>query len=69
MASILNIVSDVIIVGLPINEIRRLQLKPVKKVLLCLLFSLGIFVITCNIIRLVTLAPSTVLTDPTCQSL
>ncbi|PTB75056.1 hypothetical protein M440DRAFT_1458429 [Trichoderma longibrachiatum ATCC 18648] len=38
--SVLNIVTDILIIGLPVNEIRRLQLRLARKLLLCALFSL-----------------------------
>ncbi|EGR46952.1 uncharacterized protein TRIREDRAFT_122795 [Trichoderma reesei QM6a] len=38
--SVLNIVTDILIIGLPVNEIRRLQLPLARKLLLCALFSL-----------------------------
>ncbi|KAL7943963.1 hypothetical protein V8C42DRAFT_358684 [Trichoderma barbatum] len=63
--SVLNIVTDVLIIGLPINEIRRLQLPLVKKLLLCALFSLGIFVMACTIIRMITVSPQTTASDQT----
>jgi hypothetical protein len=66
--SVLNIVTDTLIIGLPINEIRRLQLPMVKKLLLCGLFSLGTFVIACTIIRMITVSPQTTAQDQTCQS-
>lgn len=66
--SVLNIVTDMLIIGLPINEIRRLQLPLVKKLLLCALFSLGIFVIACTVIRMITVSPQTTASDQTCQS-
>ncbi|PNP57416.1 hypothetical protein THARTR1_02413 [Trichoderma harzianum] len=63
--SVLNIVTDILIIGLPINEIRRLQLPLVKKLLLCALFSLGIFVIACTVIRMITVSPQTTASDQT----
>ncbi|KAJ4859624.1 hypothetical protein T069G_04612 [Trichoderma breve] len=63
--SVLNIVTDMLIIGLPINEIRRLQLPLVKKLLLCALFSLGIFVIACTVIRMITVSPQTTASDQT----
>lgn len=64
----MNIVTDMLIIGLPINEIRRLQLPLVKKLLLCALFSLGVFVIACTVIRMITVSPQTTASDQTCQS-
>ncbi|RFU75018.1 hypothetical protein TARUN_7223 [Trichoderma arundinaceum] len=63
--SVLNIVTDIMIIGLPLNEIRRLQLPLVKKLLLCALFSLGIFVIACTVIRMITVSPQTTASDQT----
>ncbi|KAL7793847.1 hypothetical protein V8C37DRAFT_401700 [Trichoderma ceciliae] len=63
--SVLNIVTDILIIGLPINEIRRLQLPLAKKLLLCALFSLGIFVIACTVIRMITVSPQTTASDQT----
>ena len=56
------------IILLPINEIRRLQLPNIKKVLLCMLFSLGIFVIACTVVRMVTVSPQTTAEDQTCMT-
>lgn len=55
------------IIGLPINEIRGLQLPLFKKVLLGCLFSLGVFVIACTVIRMITVSPQTTASDQTCQ--
>jgi hypothetical protein len=65
--SILNIITDIMIICLPMYEIRRLQLPWSKKLLLCLLFSLGIFVIACTIVRMITVSPKTTAADQTCQ--
>ncbi len=66
--SVLNIVTDLMIIALPINQIRNLQLPLVKKILLLCLFSLGTFVIACTIIRMITVSPQTTATDQTCKS-
>ncbi|KAL6862266.1 hypothetical protein J3F83DRAFT_745619 [Trichoderma novae-zelandiae] len=63
--SVLNIVTDVLIIGLPLNEIRRLQLRLARKLLLCALFSLGVFVIACTVIRMITVSPQTTASDQT----
>ncbi|KAM0254863.1 hypothetical protein ACHAQJ_006355 [Trichoderma viride] len=63
--SVLNIVTDFLTIALPINEIRRLQLPLIKKLLLCGLFSLGVFVIACTVIRMITVSPQTTAADQT----
>ncbi|KAL6882216.1 hypothetical protein HDV57DRAFT_52500 [Trichoderma longibrachiatum] len=63
--SVLNIVTDILIIGLPVNEIRRLQLRLARKLLLCALFSLGVFVIACTVIRMITVSPQTTAADQT----
>ncbi|KAH0489846.1 hypothetical protein TgHK011_001339 [Trichoderma gracile] len=63
--SVLNIVTDILIIGLPVNEIRRLQLPLARKLLLCALFSLGVFVIACTVIRMITVSPQTTASDQT----
>lgn len=60
------ILTDVMIIVLPIIEIRKLQLAWVKKTLLACLFGLGIFVIACTIIRMVTVSPQTTASDQIC---
>ncbi|PTB63167.1 hypothetical protein BBK36DRAFT_7775 [Trichoderma citrinoviride] len=63
--SVLNIVTDMLIIGLPVNEIRRLQLPLARKLLFCALFSLGVFVIACTVIRMITVSPQTTASDQT----
>jgi hypothetical protein len=65
--SVMIILTDIFIIVLPINEIRRLQLPLVKKVLLAALFSLGVFVIACTVIRMITVTPQTTASDQTCE--
>jgi hypothetical protein len=66
--SILVILTDIMIIVLPINEIRRLQLPLVKKLLLSGLFSLGVFVIACTVYRMITVSPQTTASDQICES-
>ncbi|KAL7931949.1 hypothetical protein V8C35DRAFT_308954 [Trichoderma chlorosporum] len=63
--SVLNIITDLLIIVLPLNEIRRLQLPMMKKLLLGGLFSLGVFVIACTVIRMITVSPQTTASDQT----
>lgn len=65
--SIMIILTDFFIIILPINEIRNLKLRLFKKVLLACLFSLGIFVIICTVIRMVTVSPRTTAGDQICK--
>jgi hypothetical protein len=65
--SIMIILTDIMIIALPINEFRRLQLPLVKKILLCGLFSLGVFVIACTVYRMITVSPQTTAADQICE--
>ncbi|KAM3074351.1 hypothetical protein ACMFMG_002840 [Clarireedia jacksonii] len=56
--SVLSIATDMAIIILPIYQIRRLQLPMSQKVGLCLLFSLGLFVVACTIVRMATVGPA-----------
>ncbi|KAH8901437.1 hypothetical protein GQ53DRAFT_775991 [Thozetella sp. PMI_491] len=61
--SIMIILTDLMIIVLPINEIRRLQLPLVKKLLISCLFSLGVFVIACTMVRMISVSPQTTASD------
>jgi hypothetical protein len=61
------ILTDVMIIVLPILEIRKLQLPLVKKLLLGGLFSLGVFVIACTVYRMITVSPQTTAADQICE--
>lgn len=61
--SIMIILTDVMIILLPLNQIRRLQLPLFRKILLSGVFSLGIFVIACTIVRMTTVSPTTTSRD------
>ncbi|KAH8203756.1 hypothetical protein TruAng_002049 [Truncatella angustata] len=66
--SVMVILTDLMIMVLPINEIRRLQLPLTKKLLLASLFSLGFFVVACTIVRMVSVSPQTTAADQICWS-
>ncbi|KAB5513511.1 integral membrane protein [Coniochaeta sp. 2T2.1] len=61
--SIMILLTDIMVIALSINEIRRLQLPLVKKMLLCGLLSLGVFVIACTVYRMITVSPRTTAAD------
>ncbi|EAU37567.1 predicted protein [Aspergillus terreus NIH2624] len=63
--AIINILSDVAILTLPIYPISKLRLSRAKKVALAVIFGLGLFVCVTSIIRTTTLAESAESTDPT----
>ncbi|KAK6595918.1 integral membrane protein [Botrytis cinerea] len=61
--SVMAIVTDLIIIVLPIYQIRRLQLPLSQKFGLILMFSLGFFVIACTVVRMATVGPAITATD------
>ncbi|KAI4596000.1 hypothetical protein KJ359_006292 [Pestalotiopsis sp. 9143b] len=61
--SIMVIITDLMIIILPINETRRLQLPLAQKLMLVALFSLGLFVVACTVVRMVSVSPQTTATD------
>ncbi|TEY37398.1 hypothetical protein BOTCAL_0521g00030 [Botryotinia calthae] len=61
--SVMAIVTDLIIIVLPIYQIRRLQLPLSQKFGLVLMFSLGFFVIACTVVRMATVGPAITATD------
>lgn len=61
------IITDVLIILLPLNQIRHLQLPLTRKILLSGVFSLGIFVIVCTIVRMCTVSPTTTAQDQICK--
>ncbi|KAM5458338.1 hypothetical protein MaudCBS49596_000251 [Microsporum audouinii] len=63
--SVINITSDFIVLGLPIQQVARLQLRKEDKVALILVFGLGGFVCITSIIRATTIAASASSTDAT----
>ncbi|KAJ5495456.1 Nucleic acid-bindingOB-fold [Penicillium diatomitis] len=50
--AVLNIVLDVVVMALPLRELARLKLRPVKKNLVMLMFCTGFFITIVSIIRL-----------------
>ncbi|KAL9035102.1 MAG: hypothetical protein Q9214_006742, partial [Letrouitia sp. 1 TL-2023] len=60
-----NVLGDLMIFALPWPLIYRLQLPPREKYILCLIFGLGIFVITTSILRMTTLKVSSKAMDAT----
>ncbi|PMD60015.1 uncharacterized protein K444DRAFT_589731 [Hyaloscypha bicolor E] len=56
--SVMAIVTDIAIIILPVYQIRRLQLPLLQKIGLCLLFSLGIFVVACTVVRMIVVGPA-----------
>lgn len=60
------IITDLMIIILPINETRRLQLPLAQKLMLVALFSLGLFVVACTVVRMVSVSPQTTATDQIC---
>ncbi|TVY82748.1 Satratoxin biosynthesis SC1 cluster protein [Lachnellula suecica] len=63
--AVLNIVQDILIVVLPIRELRSLQISSKKKIGLYAMFSVGSFVFITGIIRLYTLKNFGLTADPT----
>ncbi|KAK6591928.1 integral membrane protein [Botrytis cinerea] len=61
--SVMAIVTDLVIIVLPIYQIRRLQLPLSQKFGLILMFSLGFFVIACTVVRMATVGPAITATD------
>ncbi|KAF7943944.1 hypothetical protein EAE96_010358 [Botrytis aclada] len=57
------IVTDLMIIVLPIYQIRRLQLPLSQKFGLVLMFSLGFFVIACTVVRMAIVGPAITATD------
>ncbi|KAF7888507.1 uncharacterized protein EAF02_003048 [Botrytis sinoallii] len=55
LSSIINIVLDIIVIGLPLNKLSQLVMSPTKKITIMFMFSLGIFVTAVSIIRLQSL--------------
>ncbi|KAK3109351.1 hypothetical protein LTR53_017482 [Teratosphaeriaceae sp. CCFEE 6253] len=51
--AIINILTDVIVIALPIPQVLRLNLNRRQKILLCGVFSLGGFVVICSIMRII----------------
>jgi hypothetical protein len=56
--SVMAIVTDLAIIILPVYQIRRLQMPLFQKLALCLMFSLGIFVIACTVVRMAVVGPA-----------
>ncbi|KAJ5984594.1 Nucleic acid-binding OB-fold [Penicillium waksmanii] len=50
--AVINIVLDVTVMALPLHEIMKLNLRPMKKVLVMLMFCTGFFITIVSIIRL-----------------
>ncbi|OAP65557.1 hypothetical protein AYL99_01529 [Fonsecaea erecta] len=57
--SVLTIVADLVLIAMPVNQIVRLKLPLSQKLGLIFVFSLGVFVMACTIIRCVMLGPTT----------
>ncbi|OAL29503.1 hypothetical protein AYO20_09143 [Fonsecaea nubica] len=64
-SSSINIATDVMIIVLPIAQIRSLKLPKAQKFGLALLFSLGLFIIGTCIVRIATLGPAATAKDST----
>lgn len=62
------IVTDLILLVLPMRVIWRLQLGIAQKIAVLMVFALGGVVTVCSIIRMTTLATSSTSADPTCRS-
>lgn len=56
--SVMAVITDVAIIILPVYQIRRLQMPLFQKLALCLMFSLGIFVIACTVVRMAVVGPA-----------
>lgn len=54
----MTLLADTILIILPITNIVRLQLPKAQKVALLFVFSLGIFVMACTVVRCIALAPT-----------
>ncbi|EEH23269.2 hypothetical protein PABG_05480 [Paracoccidioides brasiliensis Pb03] len=63
--SVINIITDILILILPLQEVLRLQLRCRDKFALVLVFSLGAFVCVTSIIRATTVASSSTMNDLT----
>ncbi|KAK5056722.1 hypothetical protein LTR84_012254 [Exophiala bonariae] len=61
--SVFTLVADVLLIVLPLNQIWQLKLPLSQKIGLVFVFSLGIFVMACTIIRCVALGPTVSQTD------
>ncbi|KIW29238.1 uncharacterized protein PV07_05063 [Cladophialophora immunda] len=64
-SSSINIATDVMIIALPIIQIRSLKLPKAQKLGLALLFSLGLFIIATCVVRIATLGPAATAKDST----
>ncbi|KIX99522.1 uncharacterized protein Z520_05098 [Fonsecaea multimorphosa CBS 102226] len=64
-SSSINIATDVMIIALPIAQIRSLRLPKAQKFGLALLFSLGFFIIATCVVRIATLGPAATQKDST----
>ncbi|ETI21969.1 hypothetical protein G647_06039 [Cladophialophora carrionii CBS 160.54] len=64
-SSSINIATDVMIIVLPIAQIRSLKLPKAQKIGLAVLFSLGFFIIATCAVRIATLAPAATAKDST----
>ncbi|KAK5108107.1 hypothetical protein LTR62_008761 [Meristemomyces frigidus] len=51
--AIINILTDAIVIALPIPEVLQLKLNTRQKVMLCGVFLLGIFVSLCSVLRII----------------
>ncbi|KAI9043065.1 uncharacterized protein KD926_004568 [Aspergillus affinis] len=63
--AVINILSDVAILALPLYPVSQLKLARAKKLALALIFGLGLFVCVTSIVRTTTLAKSAEDKDPT----
>lgn len=61
--SVMAIVTDLAIIGLPIYQLKRLQLPMGQKIGLSFMFSLGLFVVSCTIVRMIVVGPAVTAKD------
>ncbi|RFU24700.1 hypothetical protein B7463_g11637, partial [Scytalidium lignicola] len=56
--SVMAIVTDIAIILLPVHQLKRLQLPLPQKIGLSLMFSLGFFVLSCTVVRMIVVGPA-----------
>lgn len=69
VAAGMSIVHDIVILVMPIPILWNLHLPWQKKLNLSVMFSLGLFVILCSLLRLPSLKKLKSSVDPSCESL
>ena len=65
--SAMTLTADTILIVLPMANLLRLQLPKAQKAALLFVFSLGVFVMACTIVRCVKLGPATSQQDVLCK--